>query len=268
MADRRRVGGVALALFSLALTVTGVVLAATDPNPAGAGADPLSLNGYPPHSAQLHVVISTGQQYNVSADLNINFDTNAVSGRLLIPMFFSSLPVDVRLVGNHLYVGSPNLASVVGKGWVELRSSPVSLYGVSLELTKPDLSLISGFTRSSVTRQGVFTTHDYQRDNVHVVPPSGFPLNVGTIASIDVSVTTGQTGEVTAAKFTVTSKRSTAWIALTVESYNHPARISAPPASQVVHIDRQRLGRIFSNPSIGSLLSPGAITSLSHVQLS
>ncbi len=254
MANPQRLGAALLAVVALGMTATGVVWAATDSSNGAAG-DPLDLRGYPPRTAQLHVTISTGQAYNVSGDLNVNFSTNALSGRLLIPMAFSAVPVDVRLVHHHLYLGSPNLATVVGKGWVSMNSSQPDLYGLALEMTKPDLALISGFTTKTVTHNGSNTTYDYVRQNATIRPPAGLPITVPTNAAIDFSITVGSGGEVAAAKFTVTSKTSTAWIAVTVTSYNQPARIVAPPPSKTVPVTQSGLSKIFGG-SAGSLLAP------------
>src|SRR5579863_6093442 len=104
----RKVAAAGLAVAALALTVTGVVLAATDPNAGGNQKDPLALNGYPPRTAQLRVVVSTGQAYTVSADLQI-------------PLLFSATTVDLRLVAGHLFASSPNLGAIVGSQWVSTR---------------------------------------------------------------------------------------------------------------------------------------------------
>jgi hypothetical protein len=49
---KKRIMALALAIVALALTVTGVVIAATDSNPGGLTKDPLALHGYPPSSGR------------------------------------------------------------------------------------------------------------------------------------------------------------------------------------------------------------------------
>lgn|SRR5487761_2037367 len=267
MAVSRKVAGFGLAAVSLALTVTGVVIAATDSSPAG-NSDPLALHGYPPRSAQLHVVISTGQAYEVTADLNINFRTDALSARVYAPLLFSAVEVDARLVHHHAYLTSPNLSTIIGTRWLSMNAGQPSFYGLSLEMTHPELDLISGFTQKTVTRSGPFTTYDYRRENVSITAPQGLPVTVPTRAAIDFSVTVGQSGEITATRLVVTSKHSTASVTVTVTSYNGPARIVAPPARQVTPVDTSRLGQIFGSPSLGNLLSPQGIASLGQVSLS
>jgi len=255
MAVSGKVGAVGLTVVALALTVTGVVLAATDPNPAGAAKDPLALNGYPPRSAQLHVVISTGQAYNVTADVQV-------------PMVFSATHLDLRLVGRHIYATSPNLASVIGSKWFSTSASLPSLYGLSLEMTRPDISLISGFPQATVIHHGYYTTYNYHRDNVAITAPPGLPITVPTRAAIDFSITLGRQDELTATSFTVTSATSTASIAVTVLSYNAPATIVAPPARDVTAINSAEIARIFGSTTLGNLFGPHSITQLGQIRIS
>src|SRR5579872_4161309 len=167
----RKVAAAGLAVAALALTVTGVVLAATDPNAGGNQKDPLALNGYPPRTAQLRVVISTGQAYNVAANVNVDFLHNAVSADLQIPLLFSATNVDLRLVAGHLYASSPNLGAIVGSQWVSTKVHTPSLYGLSLEMTRPEIDLISGFPQRTVTHSGYLTTYDFHRSDVAIATP-------------------------------------------------------------------------------------------------
>lgn len=262
-----RAGALSLAVVALALTVTGVVVAATDSNPAGSPKDTLALNGYPPKSAQLHVVISTGQRYNVSADVNVNFVTNAVEAQLQIPLFFSATNIDLRLVNNQLYAGSGNLSSIVGKSWVALPLKEPSLFGLALEMTKPDIGLISGFPSITVTGDALSKTYRYHRDNVTITAPTGFPVTLPTRAAIDFSITLGAQGELTATSFVVTSKTSTASITATVVSYNQPAHIVAPSAKDVKQLSPAILRQLFGSSSVTKLLSPQNVSSLGQIRL-
>ena len=262
-----RLGALSLAVLALALTVTGVVLAATDANPSGAPRDALALNGYPPKSAQLHVVISTGQRYTVSADVNVNFVTNAVQALVQIPLFFSATTVELRLVNNHLYAGTDTLSSIVGKPWVALPVKAPSLFGLSLEMTKPDIALITGFPSITVTGDRQSKTYHYHRDNVTITAPTGLPVTLPTHAAIDFSITLGSQGELTATSFVVTSKTSTASITATVVSYNQPASIVAPSATDVQPVTPAILHQLFGSSSITKLLSPQNVTSLGQIRL-
>ena len=268
MARFRRMAAFALMFAALGATVTGVVVAATDANPSSSGKDPLALNGYPPHSALLRVVISTGQTYDVSALVNVNFLTRNVEANILIPFFFSSTRIDVRLVHRHLYAGSPNLSSLIGAPWLSIAAAQPTLFGLALELTRPDISLISGFSQTHVSTSGQSTTYTYHRDAVTITAPSGLPVTLPTKAAVDFSLTLGSQGELTASSFAVTSKTSTASISATVLSYNGPAHIVAPPKSVVKPVNSAFLKQLFGSTSLGGLLSPKGSVSLPHVSLS
>ena len=198
MAVSKKFAAAALAVVAVGLTATGVVLAATDPNPGGTQRDLLALNGYPPRSAQLRVVVSTGQAYDVTADVNVNFVTNAVSAQLHVPLGFSAARIDLRLVGGNLYASSPSLGALLGSKWLSTTSTSASLYGLSLEMTRPDISLISGFPEETVTHDGSYTTYAYHRDNVAITAPTGLPVVMPTHAAIDFSITLGRQNELTA----------------------------------------------------------------------
>ncbi len=267
MAVSSRAASLLLALVATALTVTGVVLAATDSNPGGSTTDALALNGYPPRSAQLAVTISSGQAYDVTANVNVNFVTNALDAQLNVPMAFSNVGVDVRLVKKHVYVGLANLSTIAGAPWLAMKASAPSLYGLSLEMTKPDIGLISGYTSKSVTTSGFLTTYRFRRNNVAISMPGSLPLSLPRQGDVTFTITTGSQGELVAASFAVSSSHSHASITATVLSYNQPADIAAPPASQVKALDPALLSRVFGSSSLGAFLRPGAIASLGQVQL-
>lgn len=263
----RKWAGIALALVATGLTVTGVALAATDPNPAHTGKDPLALNGYPPRSAQLHVVISTGQRYQVSADVNVNFDQNAVSAALHVPLAFSTTDVNLRLVGGHLYVSSSALSAVAGPRWLAMPVHLPDLYGLALEATRPDVSLISGFSRATVTHSGYSTTYSYHLSHYPISLPKSFGVAVPPNASIDFSITLGRQDELTAMRFVVASGRTRAWVSVAVVSYNHGSRVVAPPSSSVTVVSPKRISSILGG-SLGGLHGPSTGVSLGPVTLS
>src|ERR1700739_2441554 len=102
MAAFKRMYGVALAVVAFGLTLTGVVLAATDPNPSGIAKDSLSLHGVPPRSASPLLTVSNGQSYDVSATINANFDTSRAEAIVHFPLLFTQTSVEFRLIGNHV----------------------------------------------------------------------------------------------------------------------------------------------------------------------
>jgi len=264
----KRLPAMVLAFVAVALTITGVVLAASDSNPSQTLKDPLVLNGYPPRSADIQLVISTGQAYSIDANVNINFVTNALEADFRVPMFFSAAAVNLRLVNNQLYAGSPNFSSIIGANWIGAKASLPSLYGLSLEMTKPDIPLITGFTSESVSTVGYSKTYTFQRDNFILNSPSSLPVKMPVGARLRISITVGIQWEVTASALSVVSKTTNFSITATVLSYNQPAKIVAPPAAQVKQENTSLLHELLGTSSLAKLLSPQNLANLGKVQVS
>jgi len=267
MAFSRKTGATVLAVVASLLTILGVVLAATDSNPSGVTTDTLALNGYPPRTAEIQFVVSTGQAYSVSADVKVNFRTNAVEAKVQVPLVFSGATFDARMVKKHLYVTSSNMASAVGKPWLSTAMNLPALFNYSLELVKPDVALISGFSHTSVTKNGNFTTYNFSRDNVavsHLGARRGTLAGVGTLA---LSITTGKQGEAAAATITVTGKHSQTTISATVLAYNEPVNVVVPPSSQVKSVTPGYVRRLLGATPITSLLVPSNMNSLGSTHL-
>jgi hypothetical protein len=259
MAVRRSFGAILLAVVAAALTVTGVVIAATDHNSAVVVNDHLALNGYPPKSANLLVTVSTGQSFSLTANINVNFATNAIAATLDFPQVFSIAAVDVRLVDNHLFASS---ASTSTGGWIELPVKLRSLFGTSLELTKPDIALVSGFGQEVITKTNDQTTYTYIRDNVAVSNILSSSKKSVSVGNLKWSITTGSQGEVTSSSVTITSQHSLTKVSAVVLSYNQPLHVVAPPASTVHPVPSSLLRQIFSSSLLKSIMLPQNLNSL------
>jgi len=262
MAAARRTPAVLLAVVALALTITGIVLAATDPNPAGITKDPLALNGYPPTSTNFQMTVS-GQSFQMTANVTANFTTNAVEAIIDLPAILSASSVEARLVEKNLYIRSADVSSGT---WLEVPTSGLSLFGLSLELTKPDIYLLTGF-KKTVTHNGSMTTYDLVRTNVPVTNPFGRAKR-SQLGTINWSITVGSQGEVTQSTLSVTAASSSTTLNIQVLSYNGPAHITAPPASDVKTMSPKVLHEFFSSLGSLSLVLPNNITSLGQAQLS
>ena len=267
MSVSKRLAPLALVAVALALTLTGVIYAATDNNPAGVAKDSLALHGYPPKTASLQITVSTGQAYNLTANVDINFRKNQVQAQLLVPLLFSATAVDLRLVHGDLYVGSPNLSSIFGASWIKTPVSSPSLFGLSLELTKPDISLISGFNKMATTKNGYLTTYHFKRDNVVLTAPSKSPIKMPASATVKISITVGGEGEFTAATVSETSKTSTLKLTLNVLSYNQATHIVAPPASDVKAVSGAAVKKLLNETPLKGLLSTKNLGSLGKIQI-
>jgi len=260
MAAFKKSYGIALALLAFSLTLMGIVFAATDPNPSGIMKDGLVLNGIPPRSASLLVTISNGQSYTVSATINVNFDTSRAEAIVHFPLLFTQTSVDLRLVGNHVYAEAADISS--GK-WLEIDEKPPSFFGIALELTQPgaDLNLIKSFHHESVTKSGYSSTYDFSSNDVALTNVLGTPKTT-VLGSLDVTVTTGSSGEVTGATMTSRSKHDMSKIIVQVLSYNKRTVIAAPAPGDVNPLKVSSLRELFSTTSIATLLLPENLSSL------
>jgi hypothetical protein len=89
-----------LAVVALALTVFGVVIAATDANPSSLAKDPLVLDGYPPKTANLLVNVSTGASFGLNANVAVNFDDNRVDAIVRFPLVIAT--ASLRTLGRRV----------------------------------------------------------------------------------------------------------------------------------------------------------------------
>ena len=260
MAEFKKSSGIALATLAFSLTFMGVMLAATDSNPSGIAKDSLVLNGVPPRSTSLLVTVSNGQSYNVSATINVNFATSRAEAIVQFPLLFSQTSVDLRLVGDHVFAEAADVSS--GK-WIEINAHPPSFFGFALEMTQPapDLNLIKSFQHNAVTHSGYSTIYDFSSDEVALTNVLGTPKKT-VLGSLDISITTGSGGEITGATMTSRSRHDMSKITVQVLSYNKPARINAPPASEVSPLKVASLRQLFSSTSIATLLLPANFSSL------
>ncbi len=253
-----------IAVVALALTITGIVLAATDPDPAELGKDPLALNGYPPHSANLALTLSTSSGLGLNANLSVNFLDNRVSALVSFPTLVTTSAVDLTMAKNHLYARSADVSS---GPWYDTPFTTPSLFGVSLELTKPDIYLIAGF-KKSVSRSGYSTTYTFRRSHVvlsRLLEPS---KGLSSLGSVHWSITVGSQGEASASTLVITSKHATTTVSVKVLSYNQPAQIALPPSANLQPLARSGLEKLLKSQDFSSLLIPRGLTSLSQTSLS
>lgn len=264
MTARKRVLALAIAVIASALTVMGIVIAATDPNPGDIGKDPLTLNGYPPRTANLEVTLSTTGGVGLSANVTINFTKNRASAVVSFPTAISTSAVSVTMANDHLYARS---AEVSNGPWYDTPFTSPSLFGVSLELTRPDIDLISGFHRS-VSKSGYLTTYVFTRQHVALSHLVGSTKSFSTLGSVRWSVTVGSQDEATASTLVISSKHSTTTISAKVLSYNQPAAISIPSAHDLQAMPLSSLEKLLKGKDFASLLIPRDLTSLSQTSLS
>ena len=256
-----------LGVVATALTILGVVLAATDDNPSGVAKDPLALNGFPPKTAHMALTVTTEGGISIHANVEVNFNADRIEATFVVPLVLTGIPVDVRVVGNEIYASTPNLPAVLGKQWLALKENVPSLFNYSLELVKPDISLISGFPTEVVTKNGYYVTHDFRRDNVAVSRLGATPVTLPKVGSLHWSITTGKQGEVTASTLTVATRHSYTRVSATILSYNQPTHIVAPPSANV-KVENSTYLKGLLGTGMFSVLIPANLSNLGSTSLS
>jgi hypothetical protein len=265
MAAKTRLMALSLVVVAIALTITGVVIAATDSNPGVVTKDPLALNGYPPTSANLLVTLSTGAPFGLSANVAVNFKSNRVDAVVRFPLVIATAAIELRLIDNHVYARSADVSS---GPWLAAALKTPALFGVALEMTKPDIDLITGFDHKTVTKSGYSTTYNFYREHVAVsslLPKTSSTSSVGSVRWI---ITVGSQGEVAQSTLTVKTKKAEMTLSVTVLSYNQPTSIATPPPSSVKPIANSALKQLLNSQNVSSLLVPRDFSSLAQAQLS
>ena len=264
MAARKRLMALALAAVALALTVTGVVLAATDSNPAGLVKDPLTLNGYPPKTADLAVTLTSGAGFGLTSNVEVNFTTGRVAADVSFPLVVTTASIGVRLAKGHLYARAADESS---GPWLETPLSIPALFGLSLEMTRPDVDLITGFHKS-VTTSGYSKTYTFSRHHVVLSRLFGATTSTSTLGTVHWSITVGSQGELTQSTLREASAKGAVTLSLTVLSYNQPATIAVPSSVNAKPLSSAALERLLGSVDFTNLLIPKSLTSLSGTSVS
>jgi hypothetical protein len=261
---KKRIMGLALAIVALALTVTGIVIAATDSNPGGASRDPLALHGYPPSSADLAVTVSTGANVSVTATLNVNFKTGRIAALVHFPLVIATASENLIFANNKLYARS---AEVANGPWLESKVATPNLFGASLELTKPDIDLITGFHKE-VSTSGYSTTYVFTRNDVPMTSVVGPSTAYSKLGYLRWTITVGSEGEVEASTVSEKTRHATTTLSVTVLSYNQPTRIDVPPAASTQPLSSSMLAKLLKSVNFSSVLIPSGVRSLGQSTIS
>jgi hypothetical protein len=261
---KKRLMALVLAGVALTLTVVGVVLAATDPNPGGVMKDPFTLNGYPPKTADLSVTLTSDEGFGLSATVQANFTTGRVAADVSFPLDVETAAFNLRLAKDHLYARSADESS---GPWLVTHLSTPSLFGVSLELTKPDVDLIKGFHKM-VTKNGYLTTYTFDRRGVALSKLFGSKSSNATLGSVHWSITVGTQGELVSSALRETTSKGTMTLSATVLSYNQPASISVPTAGETQRLSSTLLKKLLHSEDFTSIVFPKSLTSLSGTSVS
>ncbi|MGC1239687.1 MAG: hypothetical protein WA860_12960 [Acidimicrobiales bacterium] len=261
---KKRIMALALAIVAFGLTVTGIVFAATDSNPAGLQKDPLVLNGYPPSSADLAVTVSTGSNVTVSATVNVNFKSDRIAADVHFPLVITTASVNAVFANDRLYARS---ADVANGPWFDAKVTTPDLFGFSLEFTKPDVDLITGFHKT-VTQSGYSTTYVFTRNDVPLSSAIGPSTQLSRLGSIRWTITVGSQGEISASTLMEKTLHATTTVSATVLSYNQPAKIVVPTSASSESLSSPMLAKLLKSVNFNSLLIPSAFRSLGQSTIS
>ena len=238
-----------IATISIALSVTGVVLAATDPNPHGFQADALNLHGYAPQSADIGITVSANSLPVLSGDFQVNFHRSVGELTMGTSIMGATTQLQIVLDRGRAYLvhgGSAN------RPYLDLGKAGVSWYGVSFEMAHPQVSLLSAAT-SSVT-----LTQNLQGETVYTYKLGGASLPLGTGLKLNnatsLAVSIGRGGELTGLTIKVHSKKSIETIALRVLSYNQATNVTVPKRTEI-STGNAGLGNLLNLLNISKLTS-------------
>lgn len=261
MSARTRLAAIVVAVVALALSVLGVVLAATDANPAGKVVDHLALNGYPPKTANATLTLTNGTGATLSANVSINFRRNEVGATLDFPLVFTNVAVNALVEHDRLYLRSGEASNGT---WYAFKVPTPSLFGLALELTKPDVGLITGL-HERVTRAQGSTTYVFTKRDVALTTLVSTKDSLG---SLRWSITTGPQGEITVSELALRAGQTTTTLRLVIESYNQPAHLSAPPTAQVKQLSPSLLRQVLKNPALSGFLVPDGLQTAADARAS
>lgn len=253
----RRLGATSVAVVALALTVLGVVLAATDPNPAGVTRDPLALHGFPPKTARL-VFSATSSTLQATANLTVDFRNADATGVATVGLSAAGEAFNVVLTGRHLYLRS---AAESSGPWYQVSTPVLPFFGLSLELTKPDLALISGYDSRTVSHDGYLTTYTYDFAHAALSPLFAGRASTSRLGTANWSITVGSQGEVVATALTVRTGGQSSTLSATVQAYNAPAVVAVPSVGPITRVAPREVARLLHSAGLGSILLPRGLLS-------
>ena len=259
MASSKRVLTAALGAIALTLTAAGIYQAATDANPSGQPLrDPLALNGYPPKTVGVNLTVTTAS-LEAHATVDLNLVTGQGTGALAIPLALSTATATLRLVDGTVYVNSPNFNAVSHPSWYRIGLKLPDLFGAALELTQPDIRLISGFPSHHVTHTADTTTYYFAKDNV---PTSGLGGGNSQLGREMWTITTGSQGEVTKSSIAIDAGGTTTKVDASIDWYNHPVITTAPPKGDWSSVPHSLVQALLGSGALGQISLPTNIRSL------
>jgi len=262
MTTSKRTLGTLVGLVALALTVLGVHLSLSAPVPGASNRDALALNGYPPKTVGLTLTVSTGGNVSATAFLALNLLNNTGYGTVTVPLGLSNEVFTLRVIDKRVFINSSNFNAAQHPSWYDVPLSLPDLFGASLELTQPDLNLITGF-ETSTSHNGSSTTHTFAKKLVAVRSLSSTTTSVG---SESLRIRTGSQGEVTGASAQISTVTSSTTLTATIDWYNHHVATTVPPRLEWATVPPALVHLIRGSSVLGAIDIPASLSSLTSVQ--
>lgn len=118
-------------------------------------------------------------------------------------------------------------------------------------------------------RSGTFTTYHYTNPAAHISDPANVPLRLPAVVDLTTTITVGDAGQFAAGAVSVSAPNLSDTISVTVDSYDHPVTITAPPARLVSAVTDAVRRRVFGTAGgwLNRLLTPGGIASLFTIRV-
>ncbi len=225
-------------------------------------ADSLVLHGHAPRTAELGFDVATSGSLRTTGTLWLDLATSRVRATMMVPVLTAATEIDVREVGDRLYLTSPNLADATGPVWYVQPVRWPSLRGLAAVLLRPNVALLSLLANARVVRQGSSPTYELIRRNVSL---GSFSPSVSTSTlpgTLALRVTTGRQGEFSALWARLTSARSTTTVSLRVLSYHPRVSFAAPPLARATTPAGPLLRQLVTSGALGSLVLPTQLLQL------
>ena len=224
--------------------------------------DRLGLHGRAPTQVEFSLSLATSGSLRTSGTVWLDMRSRALRATLLIPVVSANTEIDVRALGHHVYLTSPNLADASGPVWYVQHFDLPKLTGLPNVLLRPDTTLLTLLANARISRHGEYTTYEMKRFNVSFARLNSSSKNSTLPGNLDLRLTTGKGGEVTGLQAHFTSGASTTSISLQVLSYDPQLSIVAPPASRATTPAGPLLRQLFASGVLGSLVVPTQLLQL------
>lgn len=259
MTHRRRLFPIA------ALTIVAVLLAifvTSFKGPASPRTDPLALRGRAPQRVELSLSVASSGSLRGSGTIWLDLKSRSLRATLEVPVVTANTEIDVRALGQSLFLTSPNLADARGPVWYVQPFRLPQLSALAPILLKPDVALLTLLANARISHDGVYTTYESKRSSIPLSALSATAKTGRLPGNVDLTLTTGRSGEFVALSARFTSATNTTSVGLHVLSYHPRETITSPPPSRATTPAGPLLHQFLTSGALGSLVLPTQLLQL------